>query len=269
MTENKRFYWLRLKEDFFKSKEMKKIRTIAGGETFTIIYLKLQLLTLQTEGKFYFEHVDETLPKELSLIIDETPENIEITLNYLFSKGLLEVNGDEYVLPYVLECIGSETRSAERVRRHRENKEKERKMLQCNTAVTTCNTEKEREREKEKYKKENNQRKSSLVFDIFEYWKSVHNHQQAKLDNKRKRLIKLALSNYSPEDLKKAIDGCKKSDFHMGKNKNNMIYDQIELILRDSHHIELFIRLSQKQTLDEKLGFTPQDEEEYNAYFNS
>ena len=47
----KRYFWLKLKEDFFRQKEIKKLRKIAGGDTFTIIYLKLQLLSLQDNGK--------------------------------------------------------------------------------------------------------------------------------------------------------------------------------------------------------------------------
>ena len=39
---NKKFFWLKLKEDFFRDKRIKKLRKIAGGDTYTIIYLKLQ-----------------------------------------------------------------------------------------------------------------------------------------------------------------------------------------------------------------------------------
>ena len=41
-TENRRYYWLKLKDDFFKDKKIKKLRQLAGGDTYTIIYLKLQ-----------------------------------------------------------------------------------------------------------------------------------------------------------------------------------------------------------------------------------
>ena len=44
---NKRYYWLKLKDDFFRQPKIKKLRQIAGGDTYTVIYLKLQLLSLQ------------------------------------------------------------------------------------------------------------------------------------------------------------------------------------------------------------------------------
>ena len=49
----KRYYWLKLKENFFNQKEVKKLRRVAGGDTYTIIYLKLQLLSLKNGGKLF------------------------------------------------------------------------------------------------------------------------------------------------------------------------------------------------------------------------
>ena len=47
MAENRRYYWLKLKEDFFIDKRIKRLRRISGGDTYTIIYLKLLLLSLK------------------------------------------------------------------------------------------------------------------------------------------------------------------------------------------------------------------------------
>ena len=143
----KKYYWLKLKNDFFTQPKIKKLRRIAGGDTLTIIYLKLQLLSLHNEGKLYFEGIEETFVEELSLTIDEDKDNILLTLQYLLHQGLIEeVNQDEYVLTETTGLIGSETAVAERVRRMRET---EKKALQCNAPVTACNTEIEIEIEKE------------------------------------------------------------------------------------------------------------------------
>lgn len=50
----KRYYWLKLKEDFFEQRVI-KIKKIAGGDTYTIIYLKLQLLAMKNEGKLFLK----------------------------------------------------------------------------------------------------------------------------------------------------------------------------------------------------------------------
>ncbi|KTD37597.1 hypothetical protein Lmor_0460 [Legionella moravica] len=89
----------------------------------------------------------------------------------------------------------------------------------------------------------------SDIKEIFSYWQEVMNHPKAKMDKKREQRIKNALNSYTKIELKKAIDGCSKSPFHMGKNNAGQIYNDIELILRDSTHIENFINTSNNKLL--------------------
>lgn len=150
---SKRYYWLKLKEDFFEQRVIKKLRKIAGGDTYTIIYLKLQLLAMKNEGKLFFEGVEDNFSSEMALELDEEEENVKVTLMYLEKNGLMElVSDDEYFLPQVLDVTGSESASTQRSRKSRELK----KALQCNTTATQCNNlqqignveiEKEKERE--------------------------------------------------------------------------------------------------------------------------
>ena len=144
MAGSKKFYWLKLKNDFFNQKEIKKLRRIAGGDTYTIIYLKMQLLSLKDDGKIYFDGIEDSFAEELALDIDEDPKNVEITLLFLEKCGFIEKGqDDEYFLPQARESLGAETASAARVRKHRNNV----KTLQCNATVTNCNTEIEIEKE--------------------------------------------------------------------------------------------------------------------------
>jgi predicted phage replisome organizer len=142
-----RYYWLRLQEDFFKSLRIKKLRRLAGGDTFTIIYLKMQLMTLKSDGILTYKGVEPTFAEELALDMDENADNVDITIRYLLSCGLLETSDDkEFFLPYAVENTGKEGSSAKRVREYRE-----RKALQCNADVTEaalhCYGEKEIEKE--------------------------------------------------------------------------------------------------------------------------
>ena len=134
--KNKRYFWIQLTQDFFKSKEMKLLRKIAGGDTHTIIYLKMMLISLEDGGRIYYDGLADNLAEELSLVIDENVEDIKITLIFLESKGLLTKKSDrDYFLEQVPEMVGSETASARRVRKFRENK----LALQCNNEVTKRN----------------------------------------------------------------------------------------------------------------------------------
>ena len=157
----KRYYWLKLKEEFFLDKEVKKLRKIAGGDTYTIIYLKLMLLSLKTDGKLYFDGIEDTFAEELALEIDEETENVRVTLMYLEKMRLLKVmKEDEIYLTQMDNLICSESESAQRVRKHREklkriesnaymgetqpiteleDNQSDVKALQCNSGVTNCN----------------------------------------------------------------------------------------------------------------------------------
>lgn len=144
----KEYYWLRLKTDFFTNIAMKKLRRIAGGDTYTIIYLKLMLLSLRNNGTLFFENVEPTFYEEMALALDEDAENVRVTLAFLESARLIEQKADgEYFLTEVPLLIGKESESAERVREHRKRKALHcnTNVTDCNTLVTDCNTEKRRE----------------------------------------------------------------------------------------------------------------------------
>ena len=150
MAEPKRYFWLKLHKDFFQRKEIKRLRKIAGGDTYTIIYLKMLLRSIMGEGKLYCDGLEEDFAAEVALDLDESEENVQITITYLLNSGLLEMRSDdEYYLPDTKNSTGCETAVAARVRRHREKQ----KALQCNTDVTQvkhlCNGEIEKEIEKE------------------------------------------------------------------------------------------------------------------------
>lgn len=155
----KKFYWLKLKDNFFQQKEIKKLRKIAGGDTYTIIYLKLQLLSLENEGVLVYEGVEKDFAEQLSYEIDEDRDNIEITLQFMNANKLIEeLEENTFFLPKINECIGKESESAERMRRMRarqkEIKDKSVTLLrsgdECDVTSVTCDTEKEKELELEK-----------------------------------------------------------------------------------------------------------------------
>ena len=138
MSEPKRYYWLQLSVDFFNSIEIKLLRKIAGGDTYTIIYLKMLLASLKDEGKMYFEGIAENIYEEVALLIDEDVDNVKVTMMFLEKKRLIEIHeSDEYFLNQVPSMIGSETSSASRMRRLRANKKKE-ELLQSDVEASQC-----------------------------------------------------------------------------------------------------------------------------------
>lgn len=116
----KKYYWLKLGDEFFGDKTIKKLRKIAGGDTYTIIYLKMLLLAVKQNNRLYFEGVEETFPAELALELDEDVENVAVTCSFLEKKGLLKVmSEEEFILTQCDEMVGSETDAARRKRKQR------------------------------------------------------------------------------------------------------------------------------------------------------
>lgn len=134
---SKKYYWLKLPDNFFDDKSIKKLRRIAGGDTYTVIYLKMLLKSLKENGRIYYDGIEESVAEEIALDLDEDPDNVMVTLNFLKRYGLLEESGDDVMLTQLPEMVGSETDTARRVRKSREKA----KLLQCNTAETNCYTE--------------------------------------------------------------------------------------------------------------------------------
>ena len=198
VTENRRYYWLQLKDDFFNSKEMKLMRKLPGGEEITIIYLKMMLASLAEQGKLYFEGLAEDLAEELSLIIDEDSEAIRLTLMFLTKKKLLTTSDNyQFNLEQVPEMVGSETASTRRSRKHRETQ----KLLQCNTTATKGNGDIDIDIDK-------GQKPQSDVYEeIIKYLNEKTGSHFKPTSKSTKRLINGRLSeNYTIEDFKYVID---------------------------------------------------------------
>lgn len=177
-AENKRYYWLKLPEDFFRQKEIKRLRKIAGGEVFVIIYLKMLLRSLKDNGRLYYEGIEDDFASELALDIDEDAENVKLTIAYLMSKKILvQSDSDEYEILTAQAMTGSEGYSAGRMRRLRDKK-----LLasHCDAPVTASDEEIEidKEIEKEKIKNTSSRKRDKNVvspgFD--EFWKVYPRH---------------------------------------------------------------------------------------------
>lgn len=172
--KTKRYWWLKLREDFFDQTTMKKLRRMAGGDTYTIIYLRMQLLSLRNAGAIYFESVEDSFEEELALRLDEAVEDVQMTVLFLKKHGLLEaISDEESFLPEAVKNIDSESDSAARVRNHRERKKIQ--TLPCNAAPLQCalptvtsNTDREEKEKKIKTKKRHLAPKNQKLFD--EFW---------------------------------------------------------------------------------------------------
>jgi hypothetical protein len=95
--------------------------------------------------------------------------------------------------------------------------------------------------------------KAQMIQEVFDTWKaSTGRNGRTLLDEKRSKLISTALKSYPLEDLLDAVRGWEKSPHHRGENDRHTVYNDLELILRDSRHIEQFRGYWRGEGLKEK-----------------
>ena len=147
---SKKLFWIKLKKDFFDDPKILKIRSVAGGDTYTCIYLKLLLKSLDDDGVIFFDGIEPTIEAEIALKIREQEINVKAAMAIFESLGLLQKGEDDDVrLPEAVSLSGGECDSAKRVREFRA-KQKEAKALHCNSTVTSGNKNVTLEKELEK-----------------------------------------------------------------------------------------------------------------------
>ena len=127
--------------------------------------------------------------------------------------------------------------------------------------------------EKKLQKNSNKKNWKSEINEVFDYWRKVMNRSRSKIDKKRISKLNAALEHgFSVDELKKAVDGAKKSPFHRGNNDRGVIYDSIDLIFRNPEKIEAFISIFDTQIQNKnknastglKLGFVERQKSQVN-----
>ena len=160
------YYWLKLHKDFFERKEVKLLRMTEKGELSVIIYEKMLLNALETDGVIYFEHLTETFEEELALALNEDVESVRTVIQFLTKKNLLTSVDDGFYIETFSEMVGKESTSTERVRKYRQRKKEETEKMLHETNktlhLTNCNTEKRKERE-EKSREEKDKEKDKEI----------------------------------------------------------------------------------------------------------
>lgn len=135
-TENKRFYWIKLRENFFQQETIDWLMEQENGSAYILLYLKMCLLTANTSGELIRTIGDMTIPYEPKKISQKTGfdiDTVNVALSLFKHLGLIEETQEGIpVMPEVKNMVGSESESAARVRKYRKKK----KALQSNGDVT-------------------------------------------------------------------------------------------------------------------------------------
>lgn len=129
LDEKKRFYWLKLNEDFFHEDTIEWLEEQENGKEYVLFYLKLCLKAMNSDG-ILIRQIGKMLvpyePKKLADMTRTSLDTVMIALEVLKNIGLIEIqeNGTMFI-PRVKMMIGSETLAARRKREQRNSKDEE------------------------------------------------------------------------------------------------------------------------------------------------
>jgi len=152
----KRFFWLKLRETFFNETYIKAMRTFKNGDSLVLTYLEMALYSLKSNGVIERGELTPSLADEISIAINEPVTRVKKTIEMLTKARVAELDGDRLYLTEMMKLMGSESTSAERMRKLRSRKSDEISTSQSDGTVTspaaksvTTEIESEKETEKE------------------------------------------------------------------------------------------------------------------------
>ncbi|WP_339293850.1 phage replisome organizer N-terminal domain-containing protein [Streptococcus sp. FSL W8-0197] len=150
MAKTKVYFWLKIDKKFFDNIFIKRLKTVPGGYTMTVIYIRLMLESLESDCILYYEGYFDNLKEELALKLDVSEDDIDMTMAYFTKCGLIQIDEDKNAeLPQAKALVESETNWAN-YKREQRKKTKLEEVQPSLTFSNSCPTEIEKEIDIEK-----------------------------------------------------------------------------------------------------------------------
>ena len=212
MADNQKYYYMRLKQDFFETEEMIILESMQDGYLYSNILLKLYLRSLKRDGKLMF---NDAIPYSAEVLATVTRHNvgtIEKAMDVFQKLGLVEVMDDGAI--YMLQIqnfIGKSSTEAERKRRYRDKIKLEKSDNQAvlEDVGHSSNRDRDRDRDRKEIEEVENRKISSATadksdFNIFDYYQN----RIGLLDGFQLQQIEAyqAIDGLEPDLIKIAID---------------------------------------------------------------
>lgn len=154
MSENKKFYWIKLRQDFFQQETIDWLQDQENGYAYIVLYLKLCLMTANNGGGLIRTIGDMTVPYDPKKIAQKTGidfDTVTIAISLFKHLGLIVENQDGVLtLPEVPKMVGEESASKEAVKKRKQRQRKKAAEMQKGTicpqlegtqGVSKCPTE--------------------------------------------------------------------------------------------------------------------------------
>lgn len=253
MAKTKIYFWLKIDKKFFDNIFIKRLKTVPGGYTMTVIYIRLMLESLESDCILYYEGYFDNLKEELALKLDVSEDDIDMTMAYFTKCGLIQVDEDKNAeLPQAKALVESETNWAN-YKREQRKKAKLEEVQPSLTISNSCPTEIEKEIEKEIEEEIEKKTSSAPTAEISNYYQKrigVMDGQQYQiltdyltLDGMELEVIKIAID--------KAADNGKRSFSYINSILKNWRQNGIRTMVQVEDEQRLFQQKKQGQSDDD------------------
>ncbi len=221
-----KYYWLKLYKDFFKRHDIRIIEGMPNGKDYILFYLKLLVESVSHEGNLRFS---DSVPYDEKMLSTLTDTNIDVVRSAvkIFSElNMMEVLDDGTIyMTEVEKMIGAESDAHVREQtRLRVAKYRERQKALRNATVTLNSNAEIRDKSIDNNRISNDILcQTQSVRRVVEEWNTLSVFgisQVAKIDSNSKRYKSLVarINQYGEEQVLKAIDNIRYSDFLQGKH---------------------------------------------------
>lgn len=253
MAKTKIYFWLKIDKKFFDNIFIKRLKTVPGGYTMTVIYIRLMLESLESDCILYYEGYFDNLKEELALKLDVSEDDIDMTMAYFTKCGLIQVDEDKNAeLPQAKALVESETNWAN-YKREQRKKAKLEEVQPSLTISNSCPIEIEIEKEKEIEEEIEKKTSSAPTAEISNYYQKrigVMDGQQYQiltdyltLDGMELEVIKIAID--------KAADNGKRSFSYINSILKNWRQNGIRTMVQVEDEQRLFQQKKQGQSDDD------------------
>lgn len=215
--DDKKYYWLQLKRDFFKRHDIRIIESMPNGKDYILFYLKLLCESVDHDGSLRFS---EQIPYNEEMLSTITNTNVDIVRNAInvFSQlGMMEILDDgTYFMNEVQKMIGSETYWAQKKREQRaiaQEEELDNVQLLSNSCPTCPSKSKRKSKSKIQSKNnissaedEKKKEQNEIGKKVIEYLNERSGKSYRPVESNLKMIRGRLNEGYTYEDFCKVID---------------------------------------------------------------
>lgn len=208
MADNKKYYYLKLKENFFESDEAIILESMPDGYLYSNILLKLYLRSLKNDGLLMFNNLIPYNTQMLATITRHQIGTIEKAIQIFQQLKLIEFldNGAIY-MSNIQNFVGKSSTEGDRKRAERAQNKLIGQMSGQMSDKRPPEIEIEKEYKSKSESKSQNQNKNNATTDFSEIYSYYQQEIGVLSPNQAEQLADyIKLDNFEPELLKRAID---------------------------------------------------------------